>query len=176
LEGLPATRDVHFGQSDIILAGDYAPGELRTLCDRGVLEVRVYDRSALPEEEVKLYVPRPSRQTVAGGDGQAPAGNKPPAKGGKTAALDQDTQSELSEPATEPECPVYGLATFSLHRLAAGDVDVKLKANIVPVTQLKVWKSRPTKGCISYAFESSPTVSTLETNILSIRGWCTGRR
>jgi hypothetical protein len=57
----PATRDIYFGMSDIVFAGDYVPGELQRLCDYGRLDIRVYDRSALPEDEVKLYIPRPPK-------------------------------------------------------------------------------------------------------------------
>ena len=41
-------------------------------------------------------------------------------------------------PDPEPECPVFGVASFSLHRLAQGDLCTKMKANIVPITKLKV--------------------------------------
>eukprot|EP00976_Prorocentrum_cordatum_P041375 839501-Prorocentrum_minimum.AAC.1 len=47
----PAVRDVHFGMSDVIFAADYAAGELHQLCDYGHLDVRVYDRCPLPEDE-----------------------------------------------------------------------------------------------------------------------------
>eukprot|EP00976_Prorocentrum_cordatum_P037804 767758-Prorocentrum_minimum.AAC.2 len=45
---------------------------------------------------------------------------------------------ERTGPDPEPECPVFGVARFSLHRLAQGDLCTKLKANIVPITKLKV--------------------------------------
>jgi len=57
---------------------------------------------------------------------------------------------ERTGPDPEPECPVYGVARFSLHRLAQGDLCTKMKANIVPITKLKGgaeldWKTRPGK-------------------------------
>jgi len=197
--GLPAVRHVLFNSTDIILAGDMPPGHMHRLCNREVLEVRVYDRSALPEDEVKLYKPRPPRnpppeegaEDVKPGSGskgrnspKAKAGAKKepprPGSGKSDASAKQATPAkptpkpkgkakpevvEAEEPVPEPEpvpdpepeCPVYGVARFTLHRLAAGDLNVKLKANVLPVTHMKGgaeldWKSRPGKYMESAAY------------------------
>lgn len=95
----------------------------------------------------KKEPPRPgSGKSDASAKQATPAKPTPKPKGkAKPEVVEAEEPVPEPEPVPdpEPECPVYGVARFTLHRLAAGDLNVKLKANVLPVTHMKV---RPKRG------------------------------